>query len=149
MHKALFIWILCLVLITPYSVVMASSSENIDMAGMKSYGAAGGGSSKGASGSSAPVTPAPAPTPTNTTTNTATNTSSDSLTVNIMCTAINEMTGNVGKAIASLIMISLAISLFLGKVNWGMAISVAVAIGILFGAKDVVVILSGGGKICV
>lgn len=62
---------------------------------------------------------------------------------NIMCNAVNMITGTVGRTIAILIIASLAISLFLGKVSWGMAIAVAVGMGILFGAKDVVKILSG------
>ncbi len=63
---------------------------------------------------------------------------------NILCNAVNQLTGNIGRSIAILIVISLAISLFLGKVSWGMAIAVAVGMGILFGAKDVVQLLSGG-----
>jgi type IV secretion system protein VirB2 len=62
---------------------------------------------------------------------------------NIICGAVNQLTGTIGRSIAILIIISLAISLFLGKVSWGMAIAVAVGMGILFGAKDVVNILSG------
>jgi type IV secretion system protein VirB2 len=62
---------------------------------------------------------------------------------NIICGAVNQMTGTIGRSIAILIIISLAISLFLGKVSWGMAIAVAVGMGILFGAKDVVNLLSG------
>lgn len=62
---------------------------------------------------------------------------------NIMCNAVNQLTGTIGRSIAILIIVSLAISLFLGKVSWGMAIAVAVGMGILFGAKDVVNLLSG------
>jgi type IV secretion system protein VirB2 len=64
---------------------------------------------------------------------------------NIICGAVNQLTGTIGRSIAILIIISLAISLFLGKVSWGMAIAVAVGMGILFGAKDVVNLLSGNG----
>jgi type IV secretion system protein VirB2 len=63
---------------------------------------------------------------------------------NIICGAVNQLTGTIGRSIAILIIISLAISLFLGKVSWGMAIAVAVGMGILFGAKDVVNLLAGG-----
>ena len=62
---------------------------------------------------------------------------------NIICNAVNQLTGTIGRSIAILIIISLAISLFLGKVSWGMAIAVAVGMGILFGAKDVVSLLAG------
>jgi type IV secretion system protein VirB2 len=64
---------------------------------------------------------------------------------NIICNAVNQLTGPIGRAIAILIIISLAISLFLGKVSWGMAIAVAVGMGILFGAKNVVELLAGNG----
>jgi type IV secretion system protein VirB2 len=63
---------------------------------------------------------------------------------NIICRATNQITGNIGRAVAVLIVISLAIALFLGKVTWGMAIAVAVGMGLLFGARDVVNMLSNG-----
>ncbi|AIF81305.1 type IV secretion system protein VirB2 [endosymbiont of Acanthamoeba sp. UWC8] len=61
-----------------------------------------------------------------------------------LCNAVNQLTGNIGRSIAILIVISLAIMLFLGKVTWGVAIAVGVGMGILFGAPDVVQLLSGG-----
>ncbi|MDF3047422.1 MAG: type secretion system protein VirB2 [Candidatus Midichloriaceae bacterium] len=75
---------------------------------------------------------------------------SDQQITKIICNAVNQLTGGIGRAIAILIIISLAISLFLGKVSWGMAIAVAVGMGILFGAKGLVDILApatdGTGK---
>jgi type IV secretion system protein VirB2 len=62
---------------------------------------------------------------------------------NILCNVTNIITGGVGRTIAILIVISLAIALFLGKVTWGMAIAVAVGMGVLFGAKDLVKAISG------
>lgn len=67
---------------------------------------------------------------------------------NILCNATNLLTGGIGKAIAVIIIASLAFALFLGKVSWGMAIAVAVAMGVLFGARDVVAILAGGNAMC-
>lgn len=67
---------------------------------------------------------------------------------NILCNATNLLTGGIGKAIAIIIIASLAFALFLGKVSWGMAIAVAVAMGVLFGARDVVSILAGGNTMC-
>ena len=61
----------------------------------------------------------------------------------VICKAIEQLTGPIGRAIAVLIIISLAIALFLGKVTWGLAIAVAVGLGILFGASNVVGILTG------
>lgn len=62
-----------------------------------------------------------------------------------LCRITNELTGGIGKAISIIIVISLAIALFLGKVTWGVAIAVAVGMGILFGAKGVVDLVAGGG----
>lgn len=62
---------------------------------------------------------------------------------NIMCNVTNVITGGVGRTIAILVVVSLAIALFLGKVTWGMAIAVAVGMGVLFGAKDLVRAISG------
>jgi type IV secretion system protein VirB2 len=73
----------------------------------------------------------------------AANNSTNSAITNILCNAVNQLTGGIGRAIAIIIIISLAIMLFIGKVSWGMAIAVAVGMGILFGAKDVVNLLSG------
>lgn len=56
----------------------------------------------------------------------------------VMCNVIDQISGPIGKTIAIIIIISLAIMLFLGKVTWGVAIAVAVGIGILFGAKDLI-----------
>lgn len=69
---------------------------------------------------------------------------------NILCNVTNVITGGVGRTIAILIVVSLAIALFLGKVTWGMAIAVAVGMGVLFGAKDLVKAISGtSSDVCV
>jgi type IV secretion system protein VirB2 len=60
-----------------------------------------------------------------------------------LCNAVNQLTGTIGRSIAIIVVISMAIMLFLGKVSWGLAIATGVGMGILFGAKDVVDILSG------
>lgn len=78
-----------------------------------------------------------------TTTTTTTTNPGDSIT-GILCKVIEQISGPIGKAIAVLIVISLAIALFLGKVSWGMAIAVAVGMGILFGAESVVQLISPG-----
>jgi type IV secretion system protein VirB2 len=67
---------------------------------------------------------------------------------NILCNAVNLVTGNAGRAICVLVIISMGIMLFLGKVTWGLAIMVAVGMGVLFGANSVVTTLSGGQSPC-
>ena len=62
---------------------------------------------------------------------------------NVICRAIKIVQGPTGKTLAILVIISLAIGLFLGKITWGVAIAVAVGMGILFGANTVVGYISG------
>jgi type IV secretion system protein VirB2 len=68
----------------------------------------------------------------------------------ILCNVVKLITGNIGKAISVLIIITLAIALFLGKVSWGMAIAVAVGMGIMFGAPGIVSLVADGksSEIC-
>ena len=68
---------------------------------------------------------------------------------NVLCHVIDVAKGATGKTIATLVIISMAIGLFLGKITWGVAIAVAVGMGILFGANNVVQFISGGsGDVC-
>jgi type IV secretion system protein VirB2 len=57
---------------------------------------------------------------------------------NVLCNVISIAQGNVGKTIAILVIISIAIGLFLGKITWGVAIAVSVGMRVLFGANSVV-----------
>ena len=66
---------------------------------------------------------------------------------NVLCNVYNMISGNVGKAITALIMVSLGIMLLLGKVTWGVAIALAVGIGVIFGAKDMVGLMSGNSDV--
>lgn len=61
---------------------------------------------------------------------------------NVMCIATNQLTGPVGRVIAVVVIASLALSLFLGKVSWGLAIATMVGMGVLFGATSVVGLLA-------
>ena len=62
---------------------------------------------------------------------------------NVLCNVIGVAQGNTGKTIAILVVISIAIGLFLGKITWGVAIAVAVGMGVLFGAGPMVFAISG------
>ena len=64
----------------------------------------------------------------------------------VLCNVIEIAQGATGKTIATLAIISMAIGLFLGKITWGVAIAVAVGMGVLFGANTVVGFLAGSGK---
>ena len=67
---------------------------------------------------------------------------------NSLCFAVNQLTGGIGRAIAVLVIISVAIMLFLGKVSWGLGIAIAVAMGLLFGAKSIVNIFGADAAGC-
>jgi type IV secretion system protein VirB2 len=61
----------------------------------------------------------------------------------VMCNAIDLLTGSIGKSITVVIIISLGIMLLLGKVTWGVAIALAIGIGVIFGSTEFVQLLSG------
>ena len=63
--------------------------------------------------------------------------------VGIFCNVINQVTGGIGKVICIIILISMALGLFLGKITWGVAISVMIGMGMLFGATAVVDVIAG------
>jgi len=62
-----------------------------------------------------------------------------------LCTILKFLTGNIGKAIAAFALVFLGISLFLGKVSWGLAISTALGVATIFGAPQLVQTLGGSG----
>ena len=64
----------------------------------------------------------------------------------VLCRVIKYITGGVGKSIAILIIISMAMGLFLGKITWGVAICVMVGMGMLFGAESVVQMIAPPAK---
>jgi type IV secretion system protein VirB2 len=66
--------------------------------------------------------------------------------VTIFCNVIGQITGGIGKVIAILILISMAIGLFIGKISWGLAIAVMVGMGLLFGASGVVGVITGSNQ---
>ena len=67
----------------------------------------------------------------------------------VMCNVINIVQGGVGKGIAAFGIIFIGVSLFLGKVSWGLAISTALGIGAIFGAATIVDAIAGSqGSIC-
>ena len=68
--------------------------------------------------------------------------SSDGVT-KVICNVIKLVQGGIGKSIAIVILISLAIALFLGKVSWGLALSTAVGFGLLFGAPTIINAITG------
>lgn len=64
----------------------------------------------------------------------------------VLCTMIrNEMfTGQLGKAIATIGVLIVGVGAALGKVSWTMAVTVAVGISAMFGARAIAGSLGGG-----
>ena len=61
-----------------------------------------------------------------------------------LCKLLELLTGALGKAIAAFAIMFIGVSLFMGKVSWGLAISTAIGIGAIFGAAGIVETLGGG-----
>jgi type IV secretory pathway VirB2 component (pilin) len=77
---------------------------------------------------------------------TGTNNDGSASIVKVICNVIGIAQGNTGKTISILVVISMAIGLFLGKITWGVAIAVAVGMGVLFGANTMVGFISNTGS---
>ena len=61
-----------------------------------------------------------------------------------LCKLLAMLTGTIGKGVAAFAIMFVGISLFMGKVSWGLAISTALGIGAIFGAAGIVKALGGG-----
>ncbi len=63
----------------------------------------------------------------------------------VLCNIVSFVQSGIGKAVAALAIIAMGFSLFLGKVSWGLMVSTALGIGMIFGAASVVGTISGQG----
>jgi len=61
-----------------------------------------------------------------------------------LCKMLAMLNGTIGKGVAAFAIMFVGISLFMGKVSWGLAISTALGIGAIFGATGIVTALGGG-----
>lgn len=66
----------------------------------------------------------------------------------ILCNTRNLFKGQTGTAVATLAIIFLGVGAFFGKVSWGVALLVGAGIGALFGADELVSIISGSNDVC-
>ncbi len=73
-------------------------------------------------------------------------TADDNALSQVMCRALNIITGSAGKAFAAFAIISVGIGFFTGKVSWGLMIGVAAGIAAMFGASSIVSAISGDSK---
>ena len=59
----------------------------------------------------------------------------------VICTVLSFIYGNLGRGLAALAVIILGIGALLGKVSWGLAITVAVGIATIFGSPGIALAL--------
>lgn len=57
---------------------------------------------------------------------------------NTLCKLVNNLTGNIARAIATIAIFVVGAGLFVGKANWSVAATTAVGVGIIFGAGKLV-----------
>lgn len=61
----------------------------------------------------------------------------------VICTIVGFIYGNLGRGLATLAVMIVGAGACLGKVSWGLAITVAIGISIIFNAGDIVLALTG------
>ncbi len=61
----------------------------------------------------------------------------------VLCWLSDMSGGAAGKAIATIALVFLAVGLFVGKITWGVAVSVVVGIAVMFGAPRLVDAING------
>jgi type IV secretion system protein VirB2 len=62
-----------------------------------------------------------------------------------LCRIITILTGSTAKAISVVALFSIGVGLFMGKVNWGVALTTATGVVVIFGASSLVGFLGGTG----
>ena len=55
----------------------------------------------------------------------------------VLCGLLGMVYGNFGRALITLAVVSLGVGALLGKVSWGLAIMIAVGVGLIFGAPTI------------
>ena len=65
-----------------------------------------------------------------------------------MCNAYKIFNGPLGKMVAVFSIVALGVSLFMGKITWGLVVAVALGIGAIFGAPKMVAAMTGGQEMC-
>lgn len=59
-------------------------------------------------------------------------------------TIVGYMTGNTGRLLATIAVAALGYSAYTGRISWSRAITIAIGIGIVFGAANIVDLFAGG-----
>jgi type IV secretory pathway VirB2 component (pilin) len=63
----------------------------------------------------------------------------------VMCRVVYFIYGNLGRGMATIAIIILGVGATLGKVSWGLAITVAVGISVIFNAETIASLMLTGG----
>lgn len=66
----------------------------------------------------------------------------------VLCDVVDWFHGNLGRGLATLAVITIGVGAMLGKTSWGMALTVAVGISVIFGAEELVRLLGIIGEGC-
>ncbi len=67
---------------------------------------------------------------------------------NVLCNIVDMVYGNLGRGLATLAVVIIGVGATLGKTSWGLAMTVAVGIAVIFNAGSVVSYLGAGGNGC-
>lgn len=59
----------------------------------------------------------------------------------VLCMILDWIMGNLGKGLATLAVIMLGVGAMLGKTSWGLALTVAVGIAVMFNAPNLIMLL--------
>lgn len=63
----------------------------------------------------------------------------------VLCLIVTKLTGPIGKAIGMIALVVLGIGVFMGKLQWQLALSIALGITFIFSAGKIINWLSGQG----
>lgn len=72
------------------------------------------------------------------------NTASQDAITQVLCNIVGQLSGGIGKSIATIAIIVLGIGIFVGKLSWPLAIATALGIGMIFGAASIVSWITSG-----
>ena len=68
--------------------------------------------------------------------------------VQAVCNFIAVVTGGVGKVVVCVVIMFVGVSFFLGKVSWGLVLAIGMGAGAIFGAGQIVAVVTGGSIRC-
>ena len=66
----------------------------------------------------------------------------------VLCLVMDWMTGNLGKGMATIAVLIVGVGATMGKVSWGLAMTVGIGISVLFGAANLVLTMGIGAVAC-